>query len=45
MKVLEYCATLSGILPDCEITTSEATKNLEKRNEEVMERMVRSEMT
>ena len=43
MKVLEYCASLCGMMPGCEVTTTEAIKILDKRNEESSERLVKGE--
>ena len=45
MKVLEYCASLCGMMPGCELTTAESIKVLQKRNEDVAERVLKGEVS
>jgi hypothetical protein len=44
LKVLEYCATLCGIMPGCEVSTPDARKILAKRHEDTHERVLKTEM-
>jgi hypothetical protein len=44
MKVLEYCSSLSGLIPDCPATTAEAKKMLSKKNEDTYEKILKAEL-